>query len=75
MSVSSPPVGESGCLYELLQKIAITMSLVVFADAIYRWIPKGQLVAHIHEHKESINRYGDEDILRENVVCYCCLSV
>ena len=23
---------------------------------VYRWMPKGQLVAHIHEHKDSINR-------------------
>ena len=22
-----------------------------------RWTPKGQLLAHIHEHKDSINRY------------------
>lgn len=26
-----------------------------------RWIPKGQLIAHIHDHKDAINRYVVHD--------------
>ena len=27
-----------------------------------RWTPKGQLVAHIHEHREAVNRYTHSQI-------------
>ena len=30
-----------------------TCEWCVFSD---RWTPKGQLIAHIHEHKSSVNR-------------------
>lgn len=28
-----------------------------FSLYLSRWVPKGQLIAHIHDHKDAINRY------------------
>ena len=40
-----------------------------------RWTPKGQLVAHIHEHKDSINRYIHTYNSSPFSVCYFLLSI
>ena len=40
-----------------------------------RWTPKGQLVAHIHEHKDSINRYIHTYNYSPFSVCYFLFSI
>ena len=44
---------ESFCKYFML---SYYMTLVFVPVYIFRWSPKGQLVAHFHEHKAAINK-------------------
>ena len=44
---------ESFCKYFML---SYYMTLVFVPVHIFRWSPKGQLVAHFHEHKAAINK-------------------
>ena len=34
----------------------MTCTMLFLGNVVIRWQPKGQLVAHLHEHKAAINR-------------------
>ena len=36
---------------------SLSLSLPLYFRLV-RWTPKGQLVAHIHEHRDAVNRYS-----------------
>ena len=41
---------------------------------IFSWKPKGQLVAHLHEHKAAVNRYN-LNFVGYDSICFLVLLV